>query len=64
MSVKTRHIKQKALVLLGGGALGAYETGALIGLCEHFGDENKGKNEGRKTIMMIIIVLRNIRPAN
>jgi hypothetical protein len=36
--------KQRALVLQGGGALGAYESGALSVLCEHLVDEDKGKN--------------------
>lgn len=36
--------KQRALVLQGGGALGAYEAGALSVLCQHLVDEDKGKN--------------------
>lgn len=35
--------KQRALVLQGGGALGAYEAGAISVLCEHI-DNDKGKN--------------------
>jgi NTE family protein len=37
--------KQRALVLQGGGALGAYESGALTVLCEYLSDEDKGNNE-------------------
>src|SRR5215203_2061570 len=37
--------KQRALVLQGGGALGAYEAGAIRELCEYLVDcEDKGKN--------------------
>ena len=37
--------KQRALVLQGGGALGAYEAGAITVLCEHLTDEDKGDNK-------------------
>lgn len=36
--------KQRALVLQGGGALGAYEAGVITVLCEHLIDNDKGKN--------------------
>ena len=36
--------KQRALVLQGGGALGAYESGVLTVLCERLTDEDKGNN--------------------
>jgi NTE family protein len=41
------HEKQRALVLQGGGALGAYEAGAIYGLCKEFikKDEKEGKTE-------------------
>jgi NTE family protein len=37
--------KQRALVLQGGGALGAYEAGAITVLCEHLTDADKGDNK-------------------
>jgi len=37
--------KQRALVLQGGGALGAYEAGAITVLCEHLTDVEKGDNK-------------------
>ncbi|MDQ3853303.1 MAG: patatin-like phospholipase family protein, partial [Thermoproteota archaeon] len=37
--------KQRALVLQGGGALGAYEAGAITVLCEHLTNEDKGDNK-------------------
>ena len=37
--------KQRALVLQGGGVLGAYEAGAITVLCEHLTDEDKGDNK-------------------
>lgn len=37
--------KQRALVLQGGGALGAYEAGALTVLCKQLIDEDKGSNK-------------------
>src|SRR5918994_1889884 len=37
--------KQRALILQGGGALGAYEAGAITVLCEHLTDEDKGDNK-------------------
>jgi NTE family protein len=40
--------KQRALVLQGGGALGAYEAGVLSVLCEHLVDEDKGKSSNNK----------------
>jgi NTE family protein len=36
--------KQRALVLQGGEALGAYEAGALTVLCEHLFDRDEGKS--------------------
>jgi NTE family protein len=36
---------QRALVLQGGGALGAYESGAITVLCEYLTDENKRDNK-------------------
>jgi NTE family protein len=36
--------KQRALVLQGGGALGAYEAGALTVLCKQLTDEDKGNS--------------------
>ena len=36
--------KQRALVLQGGAALGAYESGVLTVLCERLTDEDKGNN--------------------
>jgi hypothetical protein len=39
--------KQRALVLQGRGALGAYESGAFSVLCEHLVDEDKGKNNNK-----------------
>jgi NTE family protein len=37
--------KQRALVLQGGGVLGAYEAGAITVLCEHLTDVDKGDNK-------------------
>ena len=37
--------KQRALVLQGGGALGAYEAGAITVLCDHLTDVDKGDNK-------------------
>jgi predicted acylesterase/phospholipase RssA len=37
------HEKQRALVLQGGGALGAYEAGAIYGLCKEFIKKMKKK---------------------
>ena len=37
--------RQRALVLQGGGALGAYESGVLTVLCEHLTNEDKGNNK-------------------
>src|ERR671912_286151 len=37
--------KQRALVLQGGGALGAYEAGAITVLCEHLTDLDTGDNK-------------------
>ena len=37
--------KQRALVLQGGGALGAYEAGVLSVLCQHLVEKDKGKNK-------------------
>jgi NTE family protein len=40
--------KQRALVLSGGGALGAYEIGVLKALCKKLEEENKNGNGGEK----------------
>src|SRR5918911_1398150 len=50
--------KQRALVLQGGGALGAYEAGALSVLCKYFSDqdERKNNNEGKKDRPLFDIV--------
>ncbi|MDQ3835986.1 MAG: patatin-like phospholipase family protein [Thermoproteota archaeon] len=37
--------KQRALVLQGGGALGAYESGTLTMLCQYLSHEDERHNE-------------------
>jgi len=47
--------KQRALVLQGGGALGAYEAGAISVLCEYLFDEDKRNNEKKDGPLFDII---------
>ena len=46
--------KQRALVLQGGGALGAYEAGAITVLCEHLTDVDTGDSEKEGPLFDII----------
>ena len=46
---------QRALVLQGGGALGAYEAGAISGLCKEIINEDKKKGIVDKPVFDIII---------
>src|SRR3954454_809096 len=48
-----KHI-QRALVLQGGGALGAYEVGALKVLCKHLTEQNKENGEEGKILFDIV----------
>jgi NTE family protein len=48
--------KQRALVLQGGGALGAYEAGAISVLCEHLSGEDKRNNENQRNGPLFDIV--------
>jgi NTE family protein len=55
--------KQRALVLQGGGALGAYEAGAITVLCEHLTDEDKGDNK-KDGLLFDIIAATSIGAMN
>jgi NTE family protein len=46
--------KQRALVLQGGGALGAYEAGAIIVLCEYLSGQNRTNNEKEGPLFDVI----------
>jgi NTE family protein len=46
--------KQRALVLQGGGALGAYEAGAITVLCEYLSGQDRANNEKDGTLFDII----------
>jgi predicted acylesterase/phospholipase RssA len=48
--------KQRALVLQGGGALGAYEAGAISVLCQFLSDEDKRKNENQRNGRLFDII--------
>jgi NTE family protein len=46
--------RQRALVLQGGGALGAYESGALTVLCEYLSNQDKGDENKDRPLFDII----------
>ena len=56
--------KQRALVLQGGGALGAYEAGAISVLCEYLFDEDKRNNEKKDGPLFDIIAGTSIGAMN
>jgi NTE family protein len=49
------HEKQRALVLQGGGALGAYEAGAIYGLCKEFIKKDEKEDKAGRPVFDIII---------
>ena len=52
----TKPCRQRALVLQGGGALGAYEAGVLEVLCKKLSEEDKEKNREKELIFDIVAV--------
>jgi|SRR5829696_747645 len=49
-------VRQRALVLQGGGALGAYQAGAIRVLCEFLSDKDKKNNENQRNGPLFDIV--------
>ena len=50
----SNHNKQRALVLQGGGALGAYEVGAIKGLCKKLSEKDTKKSTNNGPLFDII----------
>jgi predicted acylesterase/phospholipase RssA len=49
-----KHNKQRALVLQGGGALGAYEVGVLKGLCKKLIEKDKERGIDKRSLFDIV----------
>ena len=67
MSSNNRNVpkKQRAIILQGGGALGAYESGVLTELCNHLADEdNKRNNEKERGPLFDVIAGTSIGAMN
>jgi NTE family protein len=50
----SKNLKQRALILSGGGALGAYQVGALETLCKRLTQEDKEKGDNNRLLFDII----------
>jgi predicted acylesterase/phospholipase RssA len=56
--------KQRALVLQGGGALGAFEAGAIKGLCRNLMGEDKENGRGDSSLLFDVVAGTSIGAMN